>query len=256
MDTPTVTMESNPGTLLVLGDWGAGTAEQRAVAGAMKGVAETSPVAAILTTGDNFYSNNAEKLLEPFSWALGEIDFWIAWGNHDIANRRRIALLKEAFDDPPRWTVYEWGTYDVVILDSNQVANKEQIAFLSQTMEESDRPTIIVFHHPPLTCGRHRGTDSVLDNWVPLFDEDVVLVLSGHDHNYQRFLDDGTVYVVTGGGGRGLYDVGECPVDHPPRLAFAVEYNFLVIYQTEGALTVTALNTNRQVIDEFTVPLD
>ena len=249
----TTEIESGPGLLLVVGDWGAGTKEQRAVADAMERLAAEHAVAAILTTGDNFYSNNAKKLLEPFSWALGEIDFWIAWGNHDVQNRRRIDVVEEAFDDPPRWTVYPWGDFDVVILDSNQVGNPKQLAFLVETMESSNRPAIVGFHHPPLSCAGYDDADAILSRWDPLFDDDVVLVLSGHDHNYQRFEAGGITYVVTEGGGRGLYDLEECPEGHPPRLAGAAAHHFLAMAQTEDGLSVVALDADQRVIDQFTV---
>lgn len=251
----TAEIENGLGLLLVLGDWGAGTKEQRAVAAAMESVAEEYPVAAIVTTGDNFYSNNAAKLLEPFDWAVDEIEFWIAWGNHDVQNRRRIDLVEEAFDDPPRWTVHRWGKVDVVILDSDQVTAKEQLAFLADAMESSHRPTVMVFHHPPLSCANYGDANAVLDHWVPLFDDGVVLVLSGHDHNYQRFEEEGTVYLVTGGGGRGLHGLKECSDDHPPRLAGAAVHHFLAMAQTDAGLTVVAIDTDGEVIDRVTVPL-
>ncbi|MFQ5523989.1 MAG: metallophosphoesterase family protein [Acidimicrobiia bacterium] len=245
--------EDGPDALLVLGDWGAETDQQQQVADAMEAVAGDLPVEAILTTGDNFYTNNVRKLMGPFDWAVGEIDFWIAWGNHDVEKKRRIDLVNQVFDNPPRWTVYRWGDYDVVILDSNQVTDRGQLAFLERVMENSERPTIVVFHHPALSCSSHGDTRVVKKKWVPRFDEDVVLVLSGHDHNYQRFEDNGVTYVVTGGGGRGLYGVKDCPEGHPPRVASAEQHHFLVMRQSEGRLIVTVINTVPEVIDLFAV---
>ncbi|HVR80206.1 MAG TPA: hypothetical protein VMS99_17680, partial [Acidimicrobiia bacterium] len=40
------------------------------MAGAIARYAEENRVAAILTTSDNFYSDNAELLLEPMEWVL------------------------------------------------------------------------------------------------------------------------------------------------------------------------------------------
>ena len=55
---------------------------------------------------------------------------------------------------------------------------------------------------PPYTCGGHSGNTHVVRDWVPLFERyGVQLVLSGHDHNYQRFAPrNGVTYVVHGGG--------------------------------------------------------
>ncbi len=240
--------EAGPGVLLVVGDWGAGNDEQEEVAEAMRIVAEATDVAAILTTGDNFYSDDADELMAPFAWAVGEVEFWISWGNHDVEDSERIAVVEETFGNPPRWTVRRWGDYDVVILDSNQVTSPDQLAFLEKVMAESDRPAIVAFHHPVLSCGKYGNSEKALENWVPLFD-DVVLVLAGHDHNYQRFSREGIVYVVSGGGGRGLYDLEDCP----ERQVGAEVNHFLIVEQDQNGLTVTAVDPRGEVIDRFTV---
>jgi hypothetical protein len=240
----------------VLGDWGSGTADEKAVAVAMADFAEANPIHAVLTTGDNFYSDDAELLLEPMHWISDQgIEFWISWGNHDVETSRRVQVVEEALGSPPRWTVHEWGEVDVVILDSNQVSSADQLEFLTETMEGSDDPAIVVFHHPPLSCSSHGDTLSVLQNWVPRFDDDVVLVLSGHDHNYQRFEDSGISYVVSGGGGQTLYELTSCPADHPERLAGEMVHHFLVLAQDEEKISVGAVDVNGKNVDSFVVPL-
>lgn len=84
---------------------------------------------------------------------------------------------------------------------------------------------VIVLHEPPYTTGLHapaaRPPAGLIPPIADLFEVD--LVLSGHDHNYQRthpvrggeILDGwqepdfrsprGTIYVVSGGGGTWLY---------------------------------------------------
>lgn len=229
---------------------------QGAVAGAMARYAERNAVEAILTTGDNFYSNDAEFLLEPVEWAFQtDIPFWITWGNHDVETPARIDVVEEAFSAPPRWTVHDWGEVDVVILDSNQIGAAEQLEFLTAELGRSERSTIVVFHHPPLSCSFHGDTQAALRAWVPEFDDDVVLVLSGHDHNYQRFESDGITYVVSGGGGRPLYDLSPCPGGHPERLAGEAIHHFLVLNQADDRLAVEVVNVTGGTIDEFVVPL-
>jgi hypothetical protein len=179
--------------LLVVGDWGSGTLPQGAVAGAMMRYAETNDVDAILTTGDNFYSDDADFLMQPLGWATDAwIPFWVTWGNHDVETTARIDAVNEFFDDPPRWTTHRWGNVEIVILDSTQLGSDEQVAFFTETLAGSNLPTIVVFHYPPYSCGSHGDTETTQDDWVSLFDDDVFLVLSGHEHNYQRF-EDGEV---------------------------------------------------------------
>ena len=87
--------------------------------------------------------------------------------------------------------------------------------------------TVIYLHHPPYSSSLHGSDSAVRADLVPLCDlHGVDVVFSGHDHVYERthplagdavvdndaggdYTDPpGTVYVVTGGGGRGLYESG------------------------------------------------
>ena len=242
-------------SLLVIGDWGTGTESQREVAARMEEFSRETPVAAIVTTGDNFYSDNADELMEPFRWATeGGIPFLISWGNHDIESERRIELIDEIFGDPPRWWMHEWGQVDILILDSTRLDSHLQSRFLVTAMADDD-PMIVVFHHPPLSCGSHGDSTEALAEWVPLFDDDVLLVLGGHEHNYQRFESDDITYVVSGGGGRSLTELADCSDDHPERIAGEADHHFVALDLTDS-LSVTAINLGGDVIDEFTLPLD
>ncbi len=239
------------GDLMVLGDWGSGTLPQGAVAGAMERLAGTIDVAAIVTTGDNFYEDDIDFLMAPFGWATN-IEFWIAWGNHDIETARRIDAVNRAFSNPPRWTIREWGTATLVFLDSNQVEDPQQIEFLKEAMTSIDGPTIVVFHHPSYSCSKHGDTAAIKTAWVPLFDSDVLLVMSGHDHNYQRINEGGITYVVTGGGGRPLYDLEPCDREVA---ASAELHHFVLLQQTDNAIHGTAIDVNGTPFDEFAIDL-
>lgn len=251
----TTTLAVDVGDLLVVGDWGSGTLPQGAVAGEMARHAEGEEVAAILTTGDNFYSDDVEFLMEPFGWAVeAGIPFWISWGNHDVATERRAELVDEVFDDPPRWTVHDWGGVDVVILDSTDIENPEQTDFLAGAME-SDRPAIVAFHHPAYSCGSYPGSVPAAETWLPMFDEQVFLVLNGHDHNYQRFEEGGTNYMVTGGGGAGVYQLETCPDAYPRQAAGEAIHHFLILERSGSTVSVRAVDVNGESIDELSVEL-
>lgn len=241
--------------LLVVGDWGAGTSDQETVAMAMADHTDGRYVGAILTTGDNFYSDDAELLMRPFGWATeAEIPFWISWGNHDVESSDRIAAVNEVFDNPPRWTSHRWGNVLVVILDSTQLDSDDQIEFLTETLADVDLPTIVVFHHPPYSCGSYGHNETIQENWVTRFDDDVFLVLSGHEHNYQRFEDGETTYLVTGGGGAALTGLGDCPTDGPDAVVAESTHHFLALEQGEN-VTVSVVDVAGDLIDEFELTL-
>jgi 3',5'-cyclic AMP phosphodiesterase CpdA len=132
---------------------------------------------------------------------------------------------------PGRYYRRAIGPVELYLLDSNDV-DDAQTTWLRRTLSRSRaRWKLAVFHHPAFTCGAYESHPAVVARWVPLFERyRVRLVLSGHDHNYQRFAPRrGVRYLVHGGGGRGLYDVGQCPTRYPRRLAAREEHGFLYV---------------------------
>ena len=65
-------------------------------------------------------------------------------------------------------------------------------------------------HRPPYSSGNHGSQLDVRNAWCPLFEQyGVDIVFAGHDHNYERTeAINGVIYIVTGGGGAPLRDVG------------------------------------------------
>jgi predicted phosphodiesterase len=244
------------GSVLVIGDWGSGAVEQEQIASQMQAYAGSNPVQAILTTGDNFYVDDTDAVMQPFDWAdTAGIEFWMTWGNHDVESSDRIESFNEVFDTPPRWATISWGATSILILDSNDVDSQAQLSYLEAEMERIEGPTIVVVHHPPYSCSDHLGDASVRDEWLPRFDDDVVLVLSGHAHNYQRFEADGLPLIVSGGGGQALQNLSACPADHPALLVGEATFHFLSLRQDTTSLTVAAVDRAGETIDEVAIPL-
>ncbi len=240
-----------------MGDWGSGTEDESLIASEMESYASSHPVQAILTTGDNLYEDDPDELMQPFQWANSAgIEFWLTWGNHDVESPERIAEVNTIFGDPPLWATIEWGDTEILILDSNDVDSPAQLSYLESEMERIDVPTIVAFHHPPFSCSDHEDDEAVKAEWLPRFDDDVILVLSGHAHTYQRFEDNGVPYVVTGGGGRDLHELDDCPSGHTPRIVGEEVHNFLTMTQDENVLSVSAVGEAGDAIDALTVPLD
>lgn len=226
-----------------------------AVAGAMQRYAESNRVEAILTTGDNFSIDDTEFAMQPFGWATGSgVPFWITWGNHDVESQQRIDAVNETFDSPPNWTVHEWGDIDVLIIDSNQISSPEQAGFVLSTLQSSDRPTILVLHNPPYSCTHAEETIDVVNPLVTMLDDDVVLVLSGHDHSYQRFSNDNRTFVVSGGGGAELNPISTCPTNQPDLDFGVAEHHFLALTQEGDSILLRAIDVNDVVLDEVTIP--
>ena len=87
-------------------------------------------------------------------------------------------------------------------------------AWLDKVLSESDNEPglvwrIVVVHHGPWSSGPHGDNKLLQEANVPqlLRAHKVDLVISGHDHIYERGSSDGLPYLVSGGGGSPVYRV-------------------------------------------------
>jgi tartrate-resistant acid phosphatase type 5 len=225
-----------PVRLLAVGDFGVGGKTQRELGAAMRRFEARNPADYLVTLGDNDYTESPADFLvnwdESFGWAKGAgLEVAGVLGNHDVKVRGGRYQF-ETLGMPGRYYRRAVGPVELYLLDSNHV-DPGQTRWLRQTLARSRaRWRLVVFHHPPFTCGQHSPHSEVLARWVPLFERyRVRLVLSGHDHNYQRFAPRrGVRYVVHGGGNpNNLYRLTRCPRGHLRRLAGRVEHGFLYL---------------------------
>lgn len=245
--------------ILAIGDFGVGGATERRMGAAMDDWEAAHPAEALATLGDNDYTESPPAFLRNWNESFG----WLAaagvapagsLGNHDI----RVDGGRYEFESlgmPRARYVRSLGDIDLFMLNSNRV-NDRQTAWLRRRLARSTaRWKIAVFHHPAYTCGGYRGNSAVQRRWVPLFERfGVDLVLSGHDHNYQRFREwHGVRYVVHGGGGAQLYPIEICPAGYPPRRFARAARGFLYLVVRENRIVGRAITRNGTVLDRFTV---
>jgi hypothetical protein len=215
------------------------------------------------------------KWFDVFSPLLHSTVIYPVVGNHDIESAtlwNGVPFYYHVFPpfaDPQfapsddagkrRWYAFAYGDLQFVMLDTQaffgEGGSAAQDAWLAGRLADSRfKHTIAVFHVPPYDAGRH-VTDSppVRVDWSPQFEAaGVPLVLSGHDHNYQRFLEDGTTYVISGGGSATLYAQTQTP-DGLQAFARQTHYVLLEVYADHIDLTAIALGG--AVIDQATIPL-
>ena len=178
-----------------------------------------NPADYLVALGDNDYTENPGGVSRQLGDELRLVAPWPesgvagVLGNHDV----RVQDGRYEFDElkmPARYYRRAIGPVELYLLDSNDV-DDAQTAWLQRTLARSRaRWKIAVFHHPAFTCGNYHSHDPVVERWVPLFERyRVRLVLSGHDHNYQRFAPRrGVRYVVHGGGRPGPLRAEVVPV--------------------------------------------
>ncbi len=246
--------------ILAVGDFGVGGASERATGLALKQYEATHPASYMVTLGDNDYSKGTAfqaNWQAAFGW-LEQADVKVAGtlGNHDF-EAGQAASEYAALGMPGPYYTRRAGGVQLFLLDSNQVDSAAQTAWLERVLAASKvRWKIAAFHHPPFSCGFHSGNEDVVDRWVPLFEHyGVQLVLSGHEHSYQRFkARHGVTYVVHGGGGAILYPpLGSCPDTYPARLFRRAYLGFLSINATKSSLRVSAVDRAGREVDSVTL---
>lgn len=194
-------------------------------------VLAANPDAQVFTLGDNVYASGTQdeftRCYMP-TWGRFLDKTHPAAGNHDYVTRDAAAYYKtfgKAAGDPERG-YYSWdiGGWHVVVLNSNcrRVGGcgegSAQLQWLKDDLaRHPSRCTLAYWHHPRFSSGLHGDGTEMAPAWRVLQAAGAELVLSGHDHHYERFgpLDaDGNIdpqhglrSFVVGNGGASLYDM-------------------------------------------------
>jgi hypothetical protein len=248
---------ARPVAIIAFGDFGVGGETQRSFGATVRRFEARNPANYLVTLGDNDYTEDPEAFHANWESSFGwrrRAGLKVAGvlGNHDV----RVQDGRYQYDElqmPGRYYRRAVGPLELYLLDSNDV-DDAQTAWLQRTLARSRaRWKLAVFHHPAYTCGNYDSRDAVVDRWVPLFERyRVRLVLSGHDHNYQRFAARrGVRYIVHGGGGRRLYGLKSCPSGYPRRLVAREEHGFLYVRITGNRLVGWAVNMQGRRTDRF-----
>jgi acid phosphatase type 7 len=155
-------------------------------------------------------------------------------GNHEYFTegaRGYFEYFGEAAGDPEAgYYSYELGSWHVVALNSNceEVRcgpGSAQTRWLKEDLAANDEAqcTLAYMHHPRFSSGEKHGPTAggVEELWEALYEADADVVLSGHEHNYERFSpqdpqgkadpEGGIRQFVVGTGGGG----GEGPISDP-----------------------------------------
>jgi hypothetical protein len=141
-------------------------------------------------------------------------------GNHEYTGGKAngyFGYFGEAAHGPDGWYSFDAAAtgWHVVVLNSvcgtvgGCGEGSRQLAWLRDDLAKTTSGCIVAaWHHPRWTSGLH-GNDASMDAiWQALAARGADLVLSGHDHHYERFEPKGgVVQLIVGTGGRSLYPV-------------------------------------------------
>jgi len=191
-----------------IGDNGTGTREQYDVAAQMDRYHQRFPFEFVVMLGDNIYGGKTAadyklKFEDPYKPLLdGGVKFYASLGNHDDPNERSYKPFNMG---GKRYYSFKNGNVAFFALDSNYM-DPEQVSWLQQQLSGSSSDWKICFlHHPLHSDGQFHGSDVDLRARIePIFEKNGVnVVLSGHDHVYERIAPQhGISYFVIGNSGQ------------------------------------------------------
>lgn len=210
--------QGRPVRFVAFGDSGTGSDDQLAAYAQMR----TVPFDLMIHTGDIGYGSGTTNELQSYFFdvyadTLEDFPAFPASGNHEY-NSADATPFRAAFDLPPnggpsgveRWYSFDWGNVHFVALDTERTG-PVQAEWLEADLAANKLPWTIVYgHKPPYSSGGHGSDGGFRTYFNPILEKyNVRLVLSGHDHDYERTKPmNGVTYVVTGGGGAGTRGVG------------------------------------------------
>jgi len=192
----------------VIGDTGSGTEKQRNVGDMMVKYRALFPFEFVLMMGDNLYGGEApqdfeKKFSEPYKALLdNKVKFYATLGNHDLP----LQVNYENFNmNGKEYYRFKKGNVAFYSLNSNYM-DKKQVKWLEDELaKDTSEWKICFFHHPPYSSAKKHGSDDQLREVVePIFLKyGVNVVLTGHDHVYERIKPQkGIYYFVSGAGGK------------------------------------------------------
>jgi 3',5'-cyclic AMP phosphodiesterase CpdA len=245
-----------------VGDSGTGRKPQFQVAAQMEAVRQSAGFDMVLMLGDNVYGSKRVTDLqslyrltfdEPYKPLLDAgVKFYASLGNHDALAER---------DYPPfnmegrRYYSFERENVTFVALDSNAM-DDDQLAWLTDTLGRATTLWKIVFlHHPLYSSARTHGSDVPLRRQLEpiLVRHGVQVVLSGHDHVYERTTpQNGVVYFVSGAGGQ----LRRGNLSPKPFMAagFDLDHSFLTFELEGGEVRFQAHSRTGFVVDSGLIP--
>ena len=191
---------------------------------------------AVITLGDNQYESGSLSAYNQYwgpNWGSSAPNskLYPAPGNHEhgsplasnycayFSGKTPVNICSASTTRPRyKWTV---GSWDFFSLDTGASSSTGDLTtadktWLDQQLAASTKPCqAVYYHHPRYSVGTHGNSAGLADDWAMMMTRHVDVVLSGHDHNYQRWnrmnatggvdMANGIREFVVGTGGRSHY---------------------------------------------------
>jgi acid phosphatase type 7 len=164
-------------------------------------ILDARPNAVVATLGDNVYPNGTASefanCYDP-TWGRHKGRTRPALGNHEYGVFRAggyYAAFGSAAGEPPLgFYSYNLGAWHIVVLNSNcevvgcATGGTQEQWLRADLAANPTLCTLAIWHHPRWSSGTTHGPyQPVFPLWAALYEAGVELLLSGHEHNYERF---------------------------------------------------------------------
>jgi hypothetical protein len=211
--TPGASAKNEQGswTFAAVGDYGAGTHEEALVA---QTVANAKPEL-IITVGDNVYPTGRwqdyQRNFDPYYGEISKkIPFMPSLGNHDLYRddlRPYFGHFKHIQGRPYYGYVYKNVHFMSLDGDEDLRAGSAQYRWLEEELKNSTQTYRVIYLHYPLYGRDAEDFKEIRTSLQPLLAKyHVQLVVTGHEHNYQRsYPIEGTTHILTGNGGQQVF---------------------------------------------------
>jgi 3',5'-cyclic AMP phosphodiesterase CpdA len=178
-------------------------------------------------------------------------DFKPCLGNHE--NESPFYFAYFGIPESMRYYSVDKFCLHFVVLDSNWAigVGSDQYNWLVNDLANSTGDfNVVLLHHPIYSVTREDTYYGELQAiLVPVFQQNNVrIVFSGHEHNYERFYDAGIYYIVTGGGGAPLYDK---TLDNPLLQVFQMLHHYCFATYDGESFAVKVYDDKDNMIDQF-----
>jgi hypothetical protein len=213
----------------------AATCRHRYTANILKALA----LDAVLTLGDNQYESGAltdfQRYYNP-TWGAVKSITHPSPGNHEYSTPQAAGYFAyfgaAAGDRTKGYYSFNLGSWHIVALNSNcdevggcNRGSPQEVWLRADLAAHQNACTLAYWHHPRFASGSVHEGDAEMDAfWQALYEFQADVVLSGHQHNYERFAPqtptgapdsaNGIRQFIVGTGGRSLHSFGSTPAPH------------------------------------------
>jgi hypothetical protein len=184
---------------------------------------------AVLTLGDNQYEDGTLAAFQAVfakTWGAYRSIMYPAIGNHEYLTKGASGYF--GYFGVPAYYSYDLGDWHMISLDSEcsyvggcGTGSVQERWLLADLAAHPSACTLVYWHEPRFSSGEHQDATQMSTIWADLVAAHVSVVLSGHNHDYERFValnatgspdPTGVTEFVVGTGGKNHYGFVAAPL--------------------------------------------